>query len=658
MNSEDAVNAVFEPLGWHQKDIRLATLLPADSEYDLIICILQCTNLDDAPKYEALSWAWGDASQTETILLHGEIWHAPQNLVAALRALRYTDKPRTLWIDALCINQSHAKSALHERGHQVSLMKGVYQSAERVIVWLGESKEWTAEFFANLHKLASPHLTTDEACQLISSHGRETRSRDWIFVKWLWEFITRAWWRRLWVLQEFALAREALVACDAHLIAFNQVLRAFKIIRQASKRLNNSRADSQRFISWGGYTSMIENLRRYGLCTFSYQEGPLDLAGQNPQLLEEQAFVRFAKLLAGCRFQLSTDPRDMVYGILGLSEDIVNNQITARYDLSTREVYMQTTLKLIHKTKSLFMLGQAQIAMWKPANSGLKTAQLASWIPSWVPDWSLKRREFGYSSETRCRSRVERERLFKASGGSRTKFHLINESILRLRGVKVDTVATLHKVWKSAGSEYIPNLDFLNKWASGTGDDNYHSLTNKSSSYRTSLNGAYIGGGDRVTAFWKSWVHDVHPVDEVEKVRRCDATFVPTCEQWRKTIAGSAHSTFPFKELVSFTTFINIRLVLTLDGFIGLGNAMIEPGDEIYILAGGTHPFVLRRSENKLDHYRIVGEVYVHGLMDGEVLTEEYGSAKRRSPGLLGKTAGRNREVDNLHGVWEDVFLE
>jgi hypothetical protein len=52
----------------------------------------------------------------------GPPWRVTANLGLAPRCLRQQDKPRTLWIDALCINQED----LEEKTEQVSKMQDVY----------------------------------------------------------------------------------------------------------------------------------------------------------------------------------------------------------------------------------------------------------------------------------------------------------------------------------------------------------------------------------------------------------------------------------------------------------------------------------------------------------------------------------------------------
>jgi hypothetical protein len=57
-----------------------------------------------------------------------------KNLYLALLRLRHPETERTLWVDALCINQVD----LDEKRHQIALMADIYTKASTVIMWLGE----------------------------------------------------------------------------------------------------------------------------------------------------------------------------------------------------------------------------------------------------------------------------------------------------------------------------------------------------------------------------------------------------------------------------------------------------------------------------------------------------------------------------------------
>lgn len=56
-----------------------------------------------------------------------------KNLAGVLRHLRNEKTARTLWVDAICINQSD----MAEQEAQVLRMTDIYSCASRVVVWLG-----------------------------------------------------------------------------------------------------------------------------------------------------------------------------------------------------------------------------------------------------------------------------------------------------------------------------------------------------------------------------------------------------------------------------------------------------------------------------------------------------------------------------------------
>lgn len=87
--------------------------------------------------YEALSYTWGPMQKHGIILLNSVEWPVMKNLLAALKRLRHRSKPRKLWIDQLCIDQSNND----ERGQQVKLMAKIYSLAEDVLVWLGDGPD-------------------------------------------------------------------------------------------------------------------------------------------------------------------------------------------------------------------------------------------------------------------------------------------------------------------------------------------------------------------------------------------------------------------------------------------------------------------------------------------------------------------------------------
>ncbi|KAH0594002.1 hypothetical protein MHUMG1_08325 [Metarhizium humberi] len=75
--------------------------------------------LDENPGFEALSYTWGSPSPTYDISINACAFPVSGNLRKALDDLRYPDKPRILWADAICINQRDSDEKAHQLDHSV-----------------------------------------------------------------------------------------------------------------------------------------------------------------------------------------------------------------------------------------------------------------------------------------------------------------------------------------------------------------------------------------------------------------------------------------------------------------------------------------------------------------------------------------------------------
>jgi len=93
---------IYERISEHNRTIRILTLLPGKHGF-VIECTLQQVSLDMKHVYEALSYAWGSPDLTDEIQVKGETLKITANLALALRYVRLTDQPLTLWVDAICL---------------------------------------------------------------------------------------------------------------------------------------------------------------------------------------------------------------------------------------------------------------------------------------------------------------------------------------------------------------------------------------------------------------------------------------------------------------------------------------------------------------------------------------------------------------------------
>lgn len=122
-------------------------------------------------EYEALSYVWGESTNEHFIYIKSQRTPITDNLWQALKALRFLDEERVLWVDALCIDQSNEE----ERSKQVSHMYSIYTEAVSVEIWLNDSfhnVELALQFFQELtrndldtgilHSYVSPGLLKDD----------------------------------------------------------------------------------------------------------------------------------------------------------------------------------------------------------------------------------------------------------------------------------------------------------------------------------------------------------------------------------------------------------------------------------------------------------------------------------------------------------------
>jgi hypothetical protein len=173
----------YSPLPKRPGVIRLLRLLPSEHEEDRICCELFDYDLlrpgRTTPPYEALSYVWGDEKNPQIISLDGESFSVTRSLHAALLNLRDTGVLRTIWVDAICINQQDNE----EKGIQIQAMASVYTMASKVVVWLGKAE---SESDLALEALQGAANSTD-VLKSLAVHMA------------VMELLDRKWFRRIWV---------------------------------------------------------------------------------------------------------------------------------------------------------------------------------------------------------------------------------------------------------------------------------------------------------------------------------------------------------------------------------------------------------------------------------------------------------------------------
>ncbi|CAO2653765.1 Nn.00g031760.m01.CDS01 [Neocucurbitaria sp. VM-36] len=174
-------------------NIRVVELLQ-NSSREPITCKLHVMVLDDQIGYSALSYVWGDETNKKKIVLDGKPFYVRENLWNLLQQARQSLFTGILWIDAISIDQANVP----ERNHQVAMMGAIYAEAELVVVWLGLETGATARAIRELSDIR--HSNREPA--------------NWLYFSQSIRSICEAeYWTRLWIVQEFVLARKVIVWC-------------------------------------------------------------------------------------------------------------------------------------------------------------------------------------------------------------------------------------------------------------------------------------------------------------------------------------------------------------------------------------------------------------------------------------------------------------
>ena len=207
--------------------------------------------------YEALSWCWGSAQPTGTIIIRkGQNDQrrlqrkVTPDLVAALKALRYQGKDRWLWIDQICVDQDNPS----EKNHQVAMMSEIYGRASKVCIWLGEGTPSSHNALMFIKNEVLQLQNFDELC------GSKQATEKWNDLLVL---MQRPWFSRRWVVQEVALAHRTVLYCGRDKISwktFAVAVELFVEVETASHRLSEVMKKDPRFYHVPGWFEYVSAL--------------------------------------------------------------------------------------------------------------------------------------------------------------------------------------------------------------------------------------------------------------------------------------------------------------------------------------------------------------------------------------------------------------
>ena len=455
-------NFIYPSLDTSRPSIRLLAVHEPTEINGPLICHLEPSDLDHHPPFAALSYVWGSPSLgSELITLDNQPFRVGINLAVALRFFRDEFKtsakpdfnpPVFIWVDALCINQ--ADNA--EKADQIGRMDLIYKSASIVISHLGLENDlakhgaeairelgraWNRLWSeagrktspsqdpkdprADIFQRSTLQLDEGKTAEILQELASALQENAWESVQ---AFLDLSYWTRIWIIQEIVLARDVvLVLPGTAPLSWTELRDAKTFASQIPTILDGFRVyDPSLWSPFEGTSKLrwdnIELIREY-------KEGSRWSLQMNGKILLPYAL----HMLFGTSAHRATDPRDKLFGLLGICE----LPIQPDYQLPVREVYMKFGLGCVWY--ELF-----NVLLWAGNGLGIATSP---GLPSWIPDWQA-------ISNSHWRNPIRPE-WYEASGwidpfpGPPRSTQLANLShgfALTLRGYYCGSIS---KIWRS-----------------------------------------------------------------------------------------------------------------------------------------------------------------------------------------------------------------
>ncbi len=335
------------------------------------------------------------------------------------------------------------------------------------------------------------------------------------------------------------------------------------------------------------------------------------------QTLKAKGRLEFETMLIHARNCESTDPRDKVYSVLGLTGDTAN-EIVIDYSLPVSAVATQAFRQQASQSKSLDAL------IWSQNPSRQES------IPSWAPNLCSP-----FISQP-SRLKGKDSSLYAAAGYVQRKerFAFLEDGItLNVQGVTIfDSIGYLSPVlfrsshiadsqldlvmtvWKPLVFQWLSSMDIEQKY------ERFMSALTCDRDIRSRRLPKRADGLDWGTYFRVS--HDsVGARTEFEHLALAVR---------RSTFEGTANSQTELRAWLKLCaeSIRGRKLVMTSEGRIGLVPAETQMWDVVCLL-GLDVPFILRKVD--VDTYIVIGEAYIHGAMDGEIMSAHSASGSAQT---------------------------
>ncbi|KAF2213482.1 hypothetical protein CERZMDRAFT_39207 [Cercospora zeae-maydis SCOH1-5] len=611
--SGSLVQYQYDPLP-DQQSIRIMTLAPGRGDSPLI-GTLEIVDVLAAGYYEPITYAWGALNFDREILISSvddksqTTIRLTRSLFEALKRLRLPKKRRRLWADQICVNQQD----FPERSQQVQFMNTIFENASRVLVWLGVDDSVSARItFDFVHKLSQTFADPTLRAAFHTAHTKDLEKQSERPWKCFDDLTRLSWFTRGWVVQEIGTKAPATMFWG----------------------------DEE--IDWATLAQVCEDLNDYHHLRARFRLKTSDIRSffrrfVEPDMTSHHANrVNFIYEIQRARSLRFTDERDRVFAWLGhFSAKMSGSEIAAfkaaySEEVSLAQVYTEAATRALRgeaeNTSGTGLIALAAVQHTSLSRQAVEREKMArlnlnATLPSWVPDWRINH-AFLLSEPTNPH---------RAHGNSAPRLSFREGGLtLCIQGAEIDTIDLCSR--PLSGSEF--HVERLN--ASGRPAIQYiwQEICQKRC---LSFEEKYINGQEALFACMQTLSNGCVQIASREKRSYREISRI----RWLKEEALYLDKAFKeYPDLIaadvrllaeqgksesrvehwsrSANAASNGRLFArTSRGYYVLGPRVMKSGDVICVLLGGKLPFCLRRCG---DRYLLVGECYVHGVMDGEVM--------------------------------------
>ncbi|KAK3897247.1 HET-domain-containing protein [Staphylotrichum tortipilum] len=620
------------------REIRLLRILPGRKE---IRCTLTTHPLSAKPQYDALSYAWGPDRKPHAIICDGRRLFVTKSLFHALCQLRRNGQTALLWVDAVCINQADDE----EKSVQVRIMRQIYERAGEVKVWLGLEEASDAMGLVLLRQVYRRCGMTDPS---------DLVTRDWTIVEFLnlpgmedpaWravlKILHRPYFSRIWIVQEFLLARRRTVLLGPHTID-GDILLAFAGAMAKYPRID----EAVRANSTISTTLVVDAAWANPPVGSQLVPDPANPTGPSRQIAIPAAvtppimtlwFLHFTtsqfggalmlELLNWTRIFKAKDPRDRIFALVGLASHFDPEFAHHLVDYKKPLAEVQTELArwfLKHHRRTESM-----------AFSYVDAAGQSASLPSWVPDWAGGG---GTSMATSTLVATFYEVDDSAIPNPFVYRRFLSDGSIEIESAILDVVeSTINDIPYMTSTPILTNDHLL--WAHCRDMEAWEDAC-WDLAHRSNPSGSYPVTDEHLfDAYWRTLVFDRDPE---HRGSSAPAEFKSAAEHWMSSLESFNNflrlvETRPLgwlnqaieqfvRAVVQIMRGQSFELALkqyaggrkfaaTRTGYLGWVPLAAQPGDSVCYFERNRLPFVIRRSGT--DGWRLVGDCYVHGMMRG-----------------------------------------